>query len=172
LRRRPRVDVRLEARKRATTKSNDSRYTTEQDRLMSRVEKDSKTGCWNWTGYTLPEDQGGYGQIMTNNGLALVHRFSYELHRDLIPVNQDVHIWRTCENKVCVNPDHLELREGVTTPVRGSDHWKAKVTEDDVRDIRRKREAGWSYPELKEHYGMSVSTLWRICNRTTWTHVA
>lgn len=54
--------------------------------------------CWIWQrGCYLT----GYGQFRKH----YAHRFSYELHVGPIPQGHQIH--HTCENRRCVNPDHL-----------------------------------------------------------------
>ena len=62
------------------------------------------TGCWPWTGYTLPD---GYGRIGVSRRLVLTHRLSYELSTGEIPAGMQIdHI---CHNRGCCNPQHLRL---------------------------------------------------------------
>ncbi len=53
----------------------------------------------------------------------------------------------------------------------GIDHWKAKVTEDDVRAIRQ-LEGKLTHKEISRLYGVSQYTIFAIIRRKTWRHIA
>lgn len=58
--------------------------------------------CWSWVGGT----KGGYGSFCVGKKKYVkAHRFSYELYRERI--GRGFVIDHLCENKLCVNPDHL-----------------------------------------------------------------
>ena len=73
-------------------------------RLVENMQVDGETGCWNWTGYILPE---GYAQfnLSVAEGWVRAHRKSYELFHGSIPTG--AHVLHRCNNKKCVNPLHL-----------------------------------------------------------------
>ncbi len=72
------------------------------DRLMSHIEINPNTGCWEWTASTNK----GYGQININQKMVQVHRLMYELKRGPIPPGLDLdHLCRVAR---CANPEHLE----------------------------------------------------------------
>lgn len=77
---------------------------TLQERFWPKVDKSGE--CWNWTGVL---GGGGYGYISVGGrtGRDLrAHRVSYEWAHGPIP--DGLEIDHLCQNKRCVNPDHLE----------------------------------------------------------------
>jgi len=72
------------------------------ERFMSFVEK-QEAGCWVWTGSRNVQ---GYGTLAYERRTVTAHRFSYEVCAGLTTINRDLH--HTCENRLCVNPDHLQ----------------------------------------------------------------
>lgn len=65
-------------------------------------EVDPESGCWVWTGRTI---RGIYGLWQDTTAHRAIWR---ESGREL-PDGLDLH--HTCPNKLCVNPDHMELVE-------------------------------------------------------------
>lgn len=55
---------------------------------------------------------------------------------------------------------------------KGSSHYSTKLTEQNVRDIRRKREEGRTLQSLADEYGMTTMPIGAICRRKTWKHVS
>lgn len=120
-----------------------------------RVERNSvidpDTGCWNWTGTRHRE---GYGQS-TKPGSAkkqmLAHRLSYEAH--VGPIADGMVIDHLCENRLCVNPDHMEVVMNGTNVYRGNS-WAGKnmrkthcvrgheFTPENTRIVRRSNGSG------------------------------
>ena len=72
-------------------------------RFLRGYTPDLETGCWNWLGVT---GANGYGQIKVFGKMVSVHRFSFELHHG--PIGEGMEILHSCDNKKCVNPDHIK----------------------------------------------------------------
>jgi hypothetical protein len=73
------------------------------ERFHAFVSKDPDTGCWNWTGQ---RNHQGYGRFRYDGG-QLAHRASFVLL--VRPLSHGDEIHHRCENRACVNPDHLEV---------------------------------------------------------------
>lgn len=152
---------------------------------MKFVHPEPNSGCWLWTGgYRV-----GYGQFRISRnpseGSDGAHRAAWRLFRG-DPTGMIV--CHKCDNPACVNPDHLFLgtytdnmrdaaRKGRMNwkpgeirnlPV-GSKHHQAKVTEQDVKEIRASKELG---TVLAKKYGLSNITISRIRRRIIWRHVS
>src|ERR1700735_3304950 len=74
------------------------------ERFLSKIVRGpSNEDCWEWTG---TPDHGGYGHFGIGGWPYVAHRLSYELAKGAIPQGRQVH--HKCENRICVNPHHLE----------------------------------------------------------------
>jgi len=87
----------------------DSRFP---DRFLSKVRKNSETGCWLWIGATKfppghPEHS--YGQFCTRTdrkSFVSAHKYAFQIAKG--PVPDGLELDHTCQVKLCVNPEHLE----------------------------------------------------------------
>ena len=135
-------------------------------RTMTRQKFDTKwtldpsTGCWLCIG-TGP---GGYGRV---DGRA-AHRLSYELRRG--PISAGMLVCHTCDNRRCVNPDHLFLgthsdnSRDMAKKCRGA---TVKLTWDQVREIRRERAAD-PIPQTARHFGVTYACIRKILRGESW----
>jgi hypothetical protein len=120
--------------------------------------------------------EAGYGRVGGYPNHKYVHREVFILVYNSEP---EV-VMHTCDNPLCINPKHLragthaenfEDMRAKRRNVRGSRSHKAKFTEAQVVNIRKKYSEGISACALAREYKVAHSTIYSICKRKTWSHV-
>lgn len=132
--------------------------------------------CWIWRGAVFSKSD--YGQFWMNYRNRRAHIVSYEWALGVIPTGQQIQ--HLCNVRLCVRPTHLspgtptENMQYASTFGRmphGERHHKAKITADDVREIRWMAAQGVPQTQLALSYGVGTSTVHSIIHRQTWRHV-
>lgn len=145
------------------------------DRLMAGSSVDPLTDCWNWKRQRCRK---GYGRIKIKGISKVVHRISYEVHLGCVP--DEMLVCHTCDNRGCINPDHLFLgtnadnmadmvAKGRQGKLRGEACGRAKLSESDVIAIRGA--VGIGRGDLAEKYGISRASINDILSGRSWTHL-
>lgn len=99
---------------------------SEDERFWMKVNKDDEAhpGCWMWTGGTMAS---GYGHFRYEGKWQGSHVISWQLVHGPIPEGAVIRHKKPCENKACVNPEHLELgHKGKWFVGRKRINWKWK----------------------------------------------
>lgn len=126
-------------------------------------------GCIEWMG---TRDSYGYGRFIRGGVLYRAARFSYETARGPIPDGMVVR--HSCDNPPCVNIEHLSIgtkrdnygdARSRSRHSHGISHGNAKITDDDVREIRRMRAAGYSLGSIGKKFKMTETSISNIARR-------
>jgi hypothetical protein len=146
---------------------------TERFWRKTDTEANHPLGCWTWKGFGTSRRHPTIA--LTPNKFMYAARFAYLLCYGAIP--DGLLILHTCDNFMCVNPDHLypgthtdNERDKLTRnrTLRGEKNTNSKLTENDVRDIRKLREAGMLLTEIAHKYNINITTVSTIAHRKTW----
>ena len=151
-------------------------------RFLSKINK-IENGCWIWNGSKVA----GYGAFRNGNKIEKAHRMSYMIFKGEIPVVNNVKrsytlIRHTCDNGLCVNPDHLlpgTDQDNVNDrdsrkrfkKLLGEENGMSKLTSNDVSDIRVLKGFGLKISQIAKEYSVSKSSIERILNLSSWKHV-
>ncbi len=94
----------------------------------------------------------------------------------------DIHMRHTCDNRWCINPDHIipgtiydnirdRVLRGRTVAVKGEKNNKAKLTAVKILEIRELCKSGVSQRTVAAQFGVVQSAIWAITSRRTWKHI-
>jgi hypothetical protein len=144
-----------------------------REQLYSRISKNEVSGCWNWLGALFKGSN--YGQFCNrevSKSPTTAHRASWEIHKGPIPAGKMV--CHTCDNRKCVNPEHLYLGTNSENmrdrSKRGYVH-QMRLDEAKVREMRQLRQIGWSWRKLAARYGVHVNAVVEATTGKTWAYV-
>lgn len=135
------------------------------------------TGCWNYNGYI---SKPGYGIVSERRKLRPAHRISYEYFKG--PLN-NLMACHTCDNRSCVNPDHLfagtqadnmrDMKEkGRANKPVGINNGRSKLSEQQVAEIKQKIAAKEPHRKIANEYGVSPTLIMHIKHGRLWNGTA
>ena len=146
------------------------------NRILSKCVRDV-SGCVLWTGTATPC---GYGRMSMNRRRLLTHRAVFELHNGPIPTGMC--ICHKCDTPACCNIDHLFMgtmqdnmddrgAKGRNRVGIGEKQHLAVLTEELVRDIRKRSAEGEACLHISRSLKVGNNTVWNVIKGNTWRHV-
>ena len=141
---------------------------------------DAATGCHVFQGRI---DGKGYAQIKIDGKQVLVHRYLWVQKHG--PLTRDQHVLHRCDNRPCVNMEHLflgnhkknmedKVAKGRSGHVlRGAMHKRpmAKLNEAQVIEIKSLLARGYRQADISRDYGVSRNIICDIANGHSWAYL-
>ncbi len=158
-----------------------NKYKTPLSMLLQNIEH-IENGCINWNG---AKNNNGYGKCGNTYWakyykINMAHQLSFIIaygnYERYFQINH------TCDNRLCVNPDHLYLgtqqdniRDMETRErrrvLKGENHRGSKLTESQIFDIRKLCLDGYSNKQIAGLYAVTPAAISSIKNRRSWKHI-
>jgi hypothetical protein len=169
-------------------------------RFWQKVNRKTKTECWEWLGAKNHE---GYGRFKVKGKILSPHRISLSLATSTISTNE--YACHRCDNPSCCNPNHLffatqsqnmkdcqkkrrncfltqkqNLSKGgkreqanryLFEPKKGSTNGSAKLNEGKVQEIKCRIKEGVSSPLIAKEFAVSRQLINLIRRGKLWKHV-
>lgn len=158
------------------SKSCESKNHPPQDplpRFLNNIEI-SDSGCWEWTASIL---RNGYGNFSVNNKVTCVHRWAYQHY--IGPIQKGLFVCHSCDNRKCVNPDHLFIgthgdnirdasKKGRLKNIKRNPH---HLTESQVVEIIKLLQFSKAYSSIAKIFSISRQAIYLIDHNRSWKHL-
>ena len=148
-------------------------FANAPERFTKRLRREGE--CVVWTGV---RQAWGYGRFLFEYKQWGTHRLSYTWFHGEIP--DGAHVLHNCDNPSCVNPHHLRIGTNLENRlesvakkrhVYGERVTQAKLTREQVAEIRARCESGESQTKLGKEYGVSQTAISKIVRNVRWSCV-
>jgi hypothetical protein len=154
---------------------------TRPENFWRHVGRGGDDECWPYLGARTTT---GYGDCTYGRQQWKAHRLAWTLTNG--PIADGLHVCHACDNKLCCNPAHLflgtrfdNLRDAAQKGLlsvphlggRGEHSSQSKLTEEQVRDIRRRYAAGETLTSIAATHGVTRANCGYIVRRVTWQSV-
>ena len=155
-----------------------------KERFSQFVQQGDPGECWLWTG----------GRSNGKGGKRDIRRAAFWLDGTTMHASraawiifrgdpEDRWVLHTCDNHLCVNPNHLYLGDAFDNAkdradrnpdsfVKGESHGRTKLTDKEVREIKNKyKPRKYSQQKLANEYGVGRTSIQQIIEGRSWAHI-
>jgi len=146
-----------------------------EERFWAKVERKGPDECWPWTGGR----RAGYGHLVVwecgRKRWVSAHRWVYAWAHG--PIAEGLCVLHSCDVPECVNPKHLRTgtkkeNSGDMVRRRRFRNRGSVLTEDAVREIRRRHAQGDSQASMAREFGVNPVSINAVVHRRTWSYVS
>lgn len=141
------------------------------------VKTDDPDKCWEWQGCV---NNTGYGSMTVSQKAYSAHRIIYALTYPnsidfAAPKDKTLKqfILHKCDNRLCCNPNHMELgnyndnnkdcaKKGRAKAPRGAEHKNAKLTQEQAEEVRAIYKTGLTFVEIGKMFNIHANNISRI----------
>jgi hypothetical protein len=124
----------------------------------------TKSGCMEYQGNI---DQYGYGKISVFNKTKHTHRHVWELLNG--ELDNIIHVLHKCDNRKCVNPDHLFLGTNLDNMRdcinKGRRNCSSKLNPNKIKQICQMAKEGLLYKDIAMQFNITCSYSSRIARK-------
>lgn len=151
------------------------------ERFWPKAQRGGAEECWPWMSV---RNNNGYGTFSMacpdgKRRMRLAHRMAWEITH-AITLRRGECVLHRCDNPRCVNPNHLfigtqgdNVRDAIVKgrmPV-GEQSGQAKLTAQNVRDIREQHRTGLTRSDIARRFGVVPQTISKIVAGAIWRSV-
>lgn len=150
-----------------------SQVESGQARFWVRVKTANANDCWPW--HKIPKGTEKYPRVgcrLIQHNSIKVHRAAFYFAHGYLPQT----VCHTCDNPPCCNPNHLYDGDHKTNQADAVRNGKwtrvAKLTVENVREIRECKPTPKLRRQLAEKFHVSEQAIIAVVKRRTWKDVA
>lgn len=141
--------------------------------LKARFDKNvirKKDGCWN---FKILRTKKGYGRFTFRGKVFSAHRVSWVLYNGIIPDKQMV--LHKCNNRQCVNPDHLYLGNHKDNMQDKANRFlrsvRRKLSDKQVYEVRDLLKLGIPLRQIGRKYNITDTAIAMMRKKKTYKYV-